>query len=179
MEDDILKLKRQGKASLVGQAFDILKANQPALEINADDYDITVWANSKEVIVKFRRLIRYVRDSGNWYYDITVNLTTQKVSPWDDILFKDNFFIPTKAEQQVIDHLKEVTLLPYPHMESSISEGDENYYINCTSKTSFRHYFINKATGEESGILEGSYAVLPADMLPSSGDDDELEEIKD
>ena len=171
-------IKSQGKGTIIAMAYDLLAAKQPALKIDPNDYEVTVWANSTEIQVRFRRLIRYVSKDQWAEYDITVNLIRNEILPFDDWFRKDKFFEPDDAQQQVIAYLKELLNLPYPHMENNISEDEENYYVDLTSKTAFSHQIISKATGERLAPLEGTYAVMPDTIPPSYVEADPMVEIK-
>lgn len=183
MEDEIEKIKAKGKEAIVQIAFDIIKQKKPALEILPEDYEITAWADRKEVIVKFRRLIRYVPKNTHYEYDLSVEIITKMVSPFDVWHYKADFFIPTQEQRETIAYLKDLIGLPYRYMNNNISEDDEYYIVSCTSETAFSHQYINKKTGEQLAPLEGTYAVLPHDFGPTLNDtetkeEDLLQEIK-
>ena len=79
------ELESQSKIKLIQVAIDILKEKQPFLVITPDEYESTAWGNSKEIIVKFRRYIRFIPLGAEpfQHYDITVNLITKQILPFD------------------------------------------------------------------------------------------------
>lgn len=160
METDIEEIKAKGREAIVQMAFDQIKEKKPEWEILPQDYEITVWANKKEVIVKFRRLIRYVPKGKHYTYNFSIVIFS-KEAPFFNTWYKNNFFVPTQEQKDTIAYLTELIGLPYQHMDNSISEDEENYYVSMTSKTAFSHHIINKKTGERLEPLEGTYAVLP------------------
>lgn len=172
MERDIDKLMSKGKQALVQMAWGLLLDKQKEYQIFPEDYEATIWTNQQEVKVKFRRLIRYIPESKYCEYDISVGLLSKSISPFDDWYYQNNFFVPDKEQQAVINRLKQLLHLPYPLMNNEISEDDENYYVNINSKTAFCHYIVNKKTGEPSEPLEGTYAVLPQ-LFPNDYDVDQ------
>ncbi|UII34633.1 hypothetical protein LVD17_12525 [Fulvivirga ulvae] len=161
MQEDINKLVSMGKQALIQMAWDLIMDKQLDFRIFPEDYEASVWVNSKDVQVKFRRLMRYIPESSYLEYDISVALLGKKVSPFDDWFYQNNFFVPDKEQQQTISYLKKLLGLPYSYMNHEISEDDENYYVNTNSETAFRHYIVNKKSGEPSEPLEGTYVVLP------------------
>jgi hypothetical protein len=157
----------------------MIRSRFPDLEIKPEEFEITVWSNKKEVVVKYRRLIRYVVKDSNLYYDISVNIVSGEIAPFDGILYSGNFFIPTENQKKVIGYLKERLNLPLPNMDNEVSENDENYYVSATSNTAFIHLIVNKKTGRQTEPLQGTYHVAPKGISPSiETEDDPLTEIK-
>lgn len=174
---NVKEILSQGKDSLVLLAREKIREKAPEININFNDYEASVWANQSEVVVKFSRLIRYVMPGNNfYYYDLSVNLVTGEVTPFDCILYRDNFFMPTPDQQKVIDYLKVKFDLPVKHMENSVSEEEEYYHLSLTSKTSFCHILIHKITGEQSEPLEGSY-LMPEVIPEVEEEEDALKEV--
>lgn len=155
------ELDRKNKAQLIKLGMEILKEKQPSIVINPDDFEGTAWGNSKEIIVKFRRYIRFIPLNTNpfQYYDITVNLITKQVLPFE-CGYNFTFYTPTEEDKKKLDFIKEKADF---HKESdfdiTITENKDNYWVSKRSKTSFSKFFINKETGFTSGLMEGSYSV--------------------
>lgn len=154
-------LKSKNKQQLIEIALDILKEKQSSLVVNSDDFEGTAWGNSKEILVKFRRYFRFIplNTQPNQYYDITVNLITRQILPFESG-YNFTFYIPTQADKKQLDFIKDKTNLPkQPNSEITITENENHYWISNRSKTSFSKFFINKKTGFKSGLIEGSYSV--------------------
>ncbi|MBL6446682.1 hypothetical protein JMN32_10190 [Fulvivirga sp. 29W222] len=161
MEEDINSLLSKGRQVLIQMAWDLVSEKQNEFRILPEDYEASVWSNQQEVRVKFRRLIRYIPESRYLEYDISVCLMSRKVSPFDDWFYQNNFFVPDKEQRKAIIYLKGLLKLPFPFMNHEIYEDDDHYYVNTNNKTAFRHYIVNKKSGELSEPLEGTYLVLP------------------
>ena len=154
-------LKSKSKQEVIEIAIDILKEKQPFVVIDSDDFESTVWGISKEIVVKFRRYIRFIslNTESNQYFDITVNLITKQVLPFESG-YNFTFYIPTQADKKQLDFIKDKTDLPkQPNSEITITENEDHYWISCKNKTSFSKFFINKNTGFKSGLIEGSYSL--------------------
>lgn len=160
MMNEIENIKAKGKEAIVEMAFDILKERKPELEVLPVDYEITAWSSETEVIVKFRRLIRYSSADKHCTHDLSVEILSKTIAPFDIWSYNDDFFVPTKEQKETINYLKELIGLPYPHMDNVVGENDEYYTVSCTSKTAFSHHYINKKTGQRLHPLEGTYAVF-------------------
>ncbi|KAB1068389.1 hypothetical protein F6U93_06725 [Tamlana haliotis] len=156
------------KAELITRANKILKTKYPDFKFLLDDYDITAWSNSKKTIVKYRRIIRFTplnkndgRLANHLRYDFEVNLTNQRISPFDTLGMTD-FYIPTAEEQEKIDFVIDAFSLPRFGFNNSIVEDAKMYRIHIDNDVAFGKYFIDKTTGEECmGSIEGSYAPMP------------------
>ncbi|PXY47009.1 hypothetical protein [Flavobacterium hydrophilum] len=154
-------LKSKSKQELIEIALEILKEKQQSLIIDSDDFESTAWQNSKKILVKFRRYIRFIplNTDPYQYYDITVNLITKQVLPFDSV-FNFTFFIPTEEDKKKLDFIKSKTdFAKQSNSEITITENEDHYWISNSSKTSFSKFFINKKTGFKSGLLEGTYSV--------------------
>lgn len=117
METDIEEIKAKGREAIVQMAFDQIKEKKPEWEILPQDYEITVWANKKEVIVKFRRLIRYVPKGKHYTYNFSIVIFS-KEAPFFNTWYKNNFFVPTQEQKDTIAYLTELIGLPYQHMDN-------------------------------------------------------------
>lgn len=84
----------------------LLNKKHPKLRVNFDDYESTVLGDSKNTLVEFKRIVRYVPFGAGpekrFSYDIIVNLNTSKISPFDDH-FKSEFYIETKEEKRQLN----------------------------------------------------------------------------
>lgn len=155
------QLKSKSKTELIELALEILKQKQPSLVIDADDFESTACQNSKEIIVKFRRYIRFIplNAEQNQYYDISVNLITKQVFPLDS-MFNFTFYLPTEDDKKKLDFIKSRTNFPQKtENEITITENEDHYWISNSTKNSLIKFFINKKTGFESGLLQGKYSV--------------------
>lgn len=155
------ELESQSKIKLIQVAIDILKVKQPFLVITPDEYESTAWGSSKEIIVKFRRYIRFIPLGAEpfQHYDITVNLITKQILPFDSG-YSFTFYTPTEEYKKKINFIKEkANFSIQSESEITITENEEHYWISNKSKTSFSKFFINKKTGFKSGTIEGTYSV--------------------
>jgi hypothetical protein len=154
------ELDLKNKTELIQIALEILKEKQPSVVINSDDFESTAWKNSKEIVVKFRRYIRFIplNTEPYQYYDIIVKLITKQILPFESG-YNFTSYIPTEADKKQLDFIKKQTDLPkQPNFEITITENEDHYWISSTSKTSFSKFFINKKTGFKSGLIEGTYS---------------------
>ena len=142
----------------------ILQKKQPLLSLNFDDYGITVFGDSKNTLVEFKRVIRYVTlgtdPEKRFSYDITVNLNPNKISPFDDT-FKSEFYIETKEDKKAIEFVKKNFGGFTSEFENTIYEGEEDYYIDIKNKYPFGKYIVNKKTGIAKTEIQGSWDPPP------------------
>lgn len=163
MEYTIEQLKIKPKQELIQIALDILKEKQPSLIIDSDDFESTAWGNSKEILVKFKRYIRFIplKTEPYQYYNITVNLVTKQILPFESG-FNFIFYIPSEEDKKKMDFIKEKAgFSKQADLDITITENEDNYWISKKSKTAFSKFFINKKTGFKSGVMEGSFSVNP------------------
>ena len=59
MRNEITRIKAFGKNAIIEIAIDIIEKKYPALILYLNDFEITIWANKKEILVRFKRLIKY------------------------------------------------------------------------------------------------------------------------
>ncbi|MDW5290814.1 hypothetical protein [Formosa sp. PL04] len=179
-------LTHKTKPQLIAQANTIIASKYPDFTYDLKAYEITTWANSKQVVVKYRRLIRYTplgKQEGllgsTLDYDFEVDLTNQTTS--FDTWGMDNFYIPTAEEQVKIDFVIEAFGLPHPHFYTNIIEESETYRINLEKESSFAYYVIDKTTGLEcDGAIHGNYEPMPEDLFDNAPKfPDPLVEIND
>ncbi len=165
MRNRIENIKAKGKEAIVEMALAILSKKKPELEVLPVDYEITAWSCETDIVVKFRRLIRYSSADKHYTYDLSVEVLSTKITPFDNRSYSDNFFVPTKEQKETINFLKALVGLPYPNMDNVVGENDEYYIANCTSKTAFSHHYINKRTRQRLQPLKGTFAVFPEGEL--------------
>lgn len=175
-------LKSNSKEQLIQLALEILKDQQPSVIINPDDFEASAWGNSKEILVKFRRYIRFIPLNAEpfQYYDITVNLITNQILPFESG-YNFTFYTPTEADKKKLDFIKSKTDFPKEsNAEITITENEDHYWISKKSKTSLSRFFINKETGFKSGVMEGSFSV-PAtrSILESVYEREEMVKLSD
>jgi len=161
---DRKNLDQKNKAELIQIGLEIIKKKQPSLVIDYDDFEITAWKNSKEIVVKFRRYIRFIplNTEPYQYYDITINLITKQILPFESG-YNFSFYIPSEEDEKKLNFIKSKAEFPkHPESEIIITENNDHYWVSNKSKTSFSKFFINKETGFKSGLLEGTYSVPQA-----------------
>ena len=172
MDNTIKEKILQGKEAMISYAFTIIKEKVPTLDINPKDYEITVWVNKKEALVKFRRRIKYYpkKKQEGIIYDFSVNIITQETDIWSI----DDFYKPTKQDIKNIEFVKKHAPLPSSdQFEIRISETKDQFQISCTNKVAFGKYFIDKQTGKELPSIQGSYTPMPSPNTTLSGEIDE------
>ena len=166
-------LKSKNKKELIEIALEILKEKQPSITIDPDDFEGTAWGNSKEIIVKFRRYIRFIPlyndPEKRFSYDITVNLNTNEISPFDDT-FKSEFYIETDEDKKAIEFIKKNFDIFSSDFENTIYEGEEEYSVSRENQYSFGKYAVNKKTGEVKVEIQGSYEPMPKPNMPEDQD---------
>ncbi|MEO9850538.1 MAG: hypothetical protein ABJE80_09110 [Reichenbachiella sp.] len=181
MDNTTPNLKDLQKDSLIERANKLLETKYPDFVFNAKEYQITAWANTEKVVVKFRRTIQFTpldRKDENLNFDFAVDLTNQNISPFDT-WGMDRFYIPTKDEQVKIDFVINAFGVPRLGFNNSIVEDSAMYKIHIDNEMAFGRYFIDKITGKECmGSIEGSYAQMPND-IPQLTDPNPMIEIKE
>lgn len=169
-ENTMEQLRSKQKEELIEIALEILKEKQPSVVTDLDEFETSAWKNSKEVIVKFRRYIRFIslKADTSQYYDISVNLITKQILPFESG-YNFIFYIPTEEDKKKLKFIKEKAIIPnQPDSEITITENEDHYWISNSNKTSYSKFFINKKTGFKSGIIENTYAVFqPKPVLES------------
>jgi len=177
MNNTTKEIMLQGKETIIAYAFTIIKERMPELEINPEDYEIRVWANKTEALVKFRRLINYypINKQESRINDFSVNILTQETDIWS----VDDFHTLTKQDLENIKFVKKhYGLPPTNEFEISIYEHEDHFSINVDNEVAFGRYFIYKITGKQSPSIQSSYIPMP----PSTSEEineDPLKEILD
>ena len=158
------KIKYKGKTSIIQLAFHILESRKYPLSFTSSDFEISVWANKKEILVKFKRLIKYIPkniEESDYIYDLSVNVITKELDPIDT-WGPDSFYIPSEQDAKNIEFVKKYFGLPIQGFENKVYEEEDMYCINTENEVAFGKYYIDKNTGEEAmPPMQGSYILKP------------------
>jgi len=159
---DIETVIRKGKEYIIKTALSVYEDKYKDMPINLSLYSITIWRNSTEIKVVFKRDVTYRplhKKNDNLYYDIVIEIFDEKVSPFD-MFGTDKFFIASEEESVIIDIIKKKMKMPLPFCKNSIYETEEWYVASITSEHSFGKFFFDKNTLEEKRDMkiQGSYA---------------------
>ena len=180
MENKIETLTALGKDAIVNQATTILKNKYPALNITLEDYEITAWANKKEVIVNFNRLLMFkpLNIQNTIYYNFTINVITQNINPFDAFGTSD-FYIPTAEDAIKIETLKKQIALKAGFV-NEVDEKADTYYVSISNDSYFYHYEIDKSTGDriESSEVQGNWETEPPFEDDTISNNDPLVQIE-
>lgn len=164
MNQIVETLKNQGKKALILEAQKLVGDSYPKLLIDTTQFSIEVWANSRTVMVKFKRIIRYVplgKEESNFIYDFSVDLVKARVLPFKNFGV-DRFYFPTEQDQKNIEFVIEKFGLPHVGFINTILEMDTTFLIALENDVAFGRYYIDKITGLEAmPPLQGSYAPMP------------------
>src|SRR5690606_7471283 len=182
MENRVEKLKSFGKDSLINLALITLKEKKLPAEVSPEDYEITVWANKTEVLVKFKRLIKFIPlnyDINDFEYNVIVNILSHKVSPFDDWFHMGEFYFPSKEEKEKIKFVKKAYGLPHKGFENVIYEHEDSFKISLDNKVAYGRYSIDKKSGVVTTEIQGSYMPEPPLKAPGIFDNGEAVEQPD
>ena len=169
-------LETKSKAALVENALQIIKEKHPAFEINKEDYIISAFKNSKDVIVKLDRIVRFISEQDKntkISYDIEVNLVSKQSIPFDDSFF-GKLYKPSEYDLKAIAFVKKHFGNFSPEFIHTITETENEYTIESANDTSYGIYTLIKKTGEIIEPLETSYLPAPKPNFP---EEDPLIEI--
>ncbi|VXB20366.1 conserved hypothetical protein [Flavobacterium sp. 9AF] len=174
MNFTLKELEIKNKSELVELVFNLAKEKNPTFKINKADYKISAYKNSKEVIVKFERIVRFISSKKeSAIFEITVNLVTkQSVSYVSSLL--GQLYKPSVYDLKAIAFVKKHFGTFNPDFIHTITETENEYHIERTNAYSFGIYTLNKKTGEVISKLETSY--LPT-QKPCSDDENSVIEI--
>ncbi|MDO6761437.1 hypothetical protein Q4566_14590 [Tamlana sp. 2_MG-2023] len=168
------------RAELIQLANDAIALKYPDFKFDTKDYKITAWKNSEKTVVKYKRIIQFIplgRARDNLRYDVEVDLTNQHISPFDT-WGMENFYIPTREEQEKINFVVQAFGVERFSHKNSIKEDADMYVIHVSSKAAFGKYFIDKLTGKECmGAIESSYIQKP--LIPNLTNVDPMVEIRE
>ncbi|NRS87564.1 hypothetical protein HNQ02_000471 [Flavobacterium sp. 7E] len=128
------ELNTKSKEELIEIAKHLLEKKYPEIVLNLNDFNSRVWSNEYGIInVFFNRVIRYAPNTtDNICYDITVNLDTKEIMPFDkkDLVF----YTSSEKANSTIKYLKKKGLLPKNNkldIEYTINENSDYYLISC------------------------------------------------
>lgn len=153
-------LKSKKKQELIEMALLILKEKQPSLVLNPDDFETTAWKNSTEMLIKFRRYIRFIplNAEPNQYYDITINLITKQILPFESG-YNFSFYIPSEEDKMKLNFIKQkADFQKDPYSERTITENIDYYWVSNFGKTSLNKFFIKKSNGFKSAIIQNTFS---------------------
>jgi hypothetical protein len=175
------ELQNKKKEDLVQMAFNLIIKEQPNVTFDVRDFEITAWKNNRGVLVKFRRIIKFfplkMATDQAIDFDITVNLTNDKILPFDNII-STAFYVPTETDLKSLLFIKEKFGFFSSNFENTIREGENDYFIDCENEFSYGKYILNKKTGELGPALQGSYMPVPF-LIDDKDKADFLIEIKE
>lgn len=164
MENKIEKAKALGKDSIIRTANNIIENKYPNLNVNLSDFEIKAWSNKENIIVKFKRLIKFIplsNEQSDFEYDLSINIETKEIAPIDTWGI-NNFYIPTEEDLKKIQFVKEAFNLPHSGFDNEVLEKADFYVINLDNDVSYGRYRIDKVTGEELiNSIQGSYVPNP------------------
>lgn len=164
MKNTLEDLKNISEDSLINLAFTILKEKSIPHKINIKDYEITVQTSEKNILVELSRIIKFRplgSENCHYIYDISINMMTEKVFPFDLLYNSGVFFELNESQKKQIGFLKKVTVLPYPDFENEVVETENTFEIHITNETSIAIISIDKVTGEQLSELNGHFSTTP------------------
>lgn len=171
MENNVEELKSLSEGSLINLALTVLKEKNLLHKIYIEDYKFTTLVNENEVLVKLNHFVKYVflgTENCHYIYDISIDMITKKVFPFDSPSGKNAFFEFNETQKKQIDFLKKATVLPYPDFENEVVETKNTFEIHITNETSIAIVSIDKVTGKQLSELNGHFSTTPP--LDFSGD---------
>lgn len=167
------------KNAIISLAKEVLKKKHPSLNVNFDDYKISILGDSKNTIVEFRKIIKYIplalNSEKSISYDLKVNLNTNEISPFDDV-FDSEFYVETPEDKKALRYIKNHFSPLSSSFENTIEEKEEEYLISIDNEYSFGRYVLDKKTGKHRVEIEGSMEPMP--KFDRDADLDTLLEIK-
>ncbi|MDW5289474.1 hypothetical protein [Formosa sp. PL04] len=147
-EDDLYTILKAENTSdkndeITKIATSILKEKYPDLELNPNDFEIVILGNYKDIIVKYRRFIRFNKRNEKHVFDLAVNIITKTVSPFDTS--ENSFYTPSSSDKKAIKNIKKsIPLELGSNMEHTVSENEDYFLVTSISAASTKKYFINK-----------------------------------
>ncbi|WP_038529383.1 hypothetical protein [Formosa agariphila] len=133
--------------AIINMAVSILKEKQPELNLNPNDYDIMILGNYKDLIVKYRRFIRFNTSDKETVFDLAVNIITKEISPFNTPEIA--FYTPTSSNNKAIKTLQKLLPLEQSeHIEHTVSENDNYFFVTSIYESVTKHYFISKKNNE-------------------------------
>ena len=149
MTKTIDSLKALGKTTLIQKAITIIDTNYPELQIESQDYNITVWSNRKDVLVNFQSLIQFspLGNETTFDYNLIVNLLNNDVNNFD-LFSTDRYYVPTTEERKTINKVKQLVDFQSDFI-NEVKETENTYRIYISNDSYFYSYEIDKITGEK------------------------------
>lgn len=174
MNFTLKELKTKKKSELVELVFNLAKEKNPTFKINKADYKISAYKNSKEVIVKFERMVRFISTKNERAtFEVTVNLVTKQSVPYSSSLL-GQLYQPSAYDLKAIAFVKKHFGNFSPEFIHTITETENEYTIESANDTSYGIYTLIKKTGKIIEPLEASYLPAPEPNFP---EEDPLIEI--
>ncbi|MEE9364775.1 MAG: hypothetical protein V3U92_19415 [Cellulophaga sp.] len=129
--------------TIIEIASSILKEKQPNLKLNSNDFEIVILGNYKDIIVKYRRFIRFEKSHEKTVFDLAVNIITKEIVPFNSS--KISFYIPSLADKKAINTIQNILPLELSaNMEHTILENEDYFWIASLSQKAAKKYIINK-----------------------------------
>ena len=149
---------------LIQLALDLLKVKYPAIRINPDEYHTKVWKGSNGIAVDFIRIVQYLpmdKADIKLVYDVVVNLANQEIIPFDNPDLHGEFYIPSTIDIEALTFIKKHLGVFSSHFENVIHEDEDEYHIHCSNDESYKHYTLNKKSGEQGLSARGLHQQIP------------------
>ncbi|WP_194766058.1 hypothetical protein [Tamlana sp. I1] len=144
----VLKAKNTSNHDeIIKMATSILKEKQPDLKLDPNDYDIMILGNYKDLIVKYRRFVRFNKGNEETVFDLAVNIIIKEISPFNTSEIA--FYKTTSSDKKTIKTLQNV--LPLEHsanIEHTVSENNNYFFVTSIYESATKNYFISKNTNE-------------------------------
>lgn len=130
-------------AKIIKIARSILKEKQPDLKLNIDDFEIMILGNYKDLIVKYRRYIRFEKSHKKAVFDLAINIITKEISPFN--YTEVPLYIPSSSDKKTIHTIqKKVPFERSPSIEHTVSENTDYFWVASISKRNIKRYLIDK-----------------------------------
>lgn len=163
-ENKVAETTKLGKETILKTANTILKNKYPALKINFNDYEITAWYNKNNVIVFYKRNIKFIPfgyKKEDFNYSFSVNVINKEILSFD-VFGTSKFYIPTKKDIEKINFIKKQITLK-PSFDNEIFEEQDKYIVSTSNDNYFIIYHIDKVTGKEipKSLVQGNWEPDP------------------
>lgn len=159
-------LETKSKSELVEIALTMIKEKDKTISIDKTAFKISAFKNSKDVIIKFERIVRFISSKNSrTTFEVTVNLVTNESIPFDNAFF-GLLYQPSEYDLNAIGFVKKHFGDFSPEFIHTITETEEEYTIERTNEYSFGSYILSKKTGAIISNLETSYLPAPEPDFP-------------
>ncbi len=139
-------LKEQDRSSfdkIVKISDSILHEKFPDLLLDPCDFENMVLANYKDLVVKYRRYVRFSKGNAPIAFDISVNIITGELVPLDSP--NTIFSVPSSTEKKRVSNIQKIIPLEQgPSIEHNVSENKDYYFVTSTYERATKKYFIDK-----------------------------------